>query len=502
MAKSNVEALIASIKNAGQKTASALKTILSEMDRSPAASRDGKLTARERLTSLLDEGTFSEIGAYVFRRNNEYDTEEGLESVICGWGSIDGQLVYCFAQDYDRAKGAVSEAHARKIREVYRLAMENGAPIVGVFDSAGAVIPEGVKALAGYSTLMSCAANASGVIPQIAVVPGICAGSAAVVAAMFDFLIITEETGAVSVNSPFVVNAQDIGKSKFAAETGLAARVAKNDSAAMAEARRLVSYLPSNNAEGTVFDKTNDSANRFLADDVFTAGGDVKALIGALADNGEFIELYADYAPSVTVGLLSVGGTVAGVIANNHAVDGGKLTIGAARKASRFLSFLDSFNIPAVTILDSEGPDVSADTERSTYAAELAKLASVYASARTPLVTLIAGEAYGATFSIMGSKAIGADVVYALEDAKIGALSAKAAVAFLWNDKIEGSVTREELEETWNETNGSPAAAAAAGEIDDIITLPEARQHIAAAIEMLASKSKSSPRKRHANMPL
>ena len=502
MAKSNVEALIASIKNAGQKTASALKTILGEMDRTPAEAADGKLTARERLTSLLDEGTFSELGAYVFRRNNEYDTEEGLESVICGWGSIDGTLVYCFAQDYSRAKGAVSEAHARKIREVYRLAMENGAPVIGVFDSAGAVIPEGVKALAGYSTIMSCVSDASGVIPQIAVVPGVCAGSAAVVAAMFDFLIITEETGAVSVNSPFVVNASDIGKSKFAAETGLAARVAKNDRAAMAEARRLVSYLPANNAEGTVFDKTNDNANRLLADDAFTAGGDVKTLISAVADKGEFIELYGSYAPSVTVGLLSVGGTVAGVIATNHAVNGGKLTIGAARKASRFLSFLDSFNIPAVTILDSEGPDVSADTERSTYAAELAKLASVYASARTPLVTLIAGEAYGAVFSIMGSKAIGADVVYALDTAKVGAMSAKAAVAFLWNDRIEGSVTREDLEATWDETNGSPAAAAAAGEIDDIIPLAEVRQHVAAAIEMLASKSKSSPRKRHANMPL
>jgi len=336
MAKSNVEAIIASIKNAGMKTAAALKTILSEQSQTPEVGKDGKLTARERITSILDAGTFSEIGTYMFRRGTEYDTEEGLESVICGWGSIDGQLVYCFSQDFSRSKGAVSENHAKKVCEIYRLAMENGAPVIGIFDSAGAVIPEGVKALAGYGAMMNAVANASGVIPQIAIVPGACAGSAAVIAGMFDFLIITKETGSISVNSPFVMNSKEAGTAAFASETGLAAAVAENDYAASLFARRLISFLPSNSSVGLIASEIcTDNLNRKLGNLNF--GGEALAVVSVIADNSMFLELTHDYAPGATTAFATIGGVKCGVVATSFAQNEGRIDTAAALSGLRAL---------------------------------------------------------------------------------------------------------------------------------------------------------------------
>ncbi len=460
-------------------------------------------SADERIAMLFDEGTFVETGAYVTRRNSEFEDNaaEELEGVVTGWGSVNGELVYAYSQDLSRTKGAVSETQAQKIAELYRLAVENGAPIVGIFDSAGAYLPEGIRALAAYGKIMKAASLASGVIPQIAVIPGIAQGAAAVVAGMYDFVIITEETGSLSVNPPFVVG-EEAGKSAFAAETGLAAIKAKDAAEAIGYAKLLLSLIPANNAEGTVDSFSADEINRLVSTEPYDKSRDMKDLVAAAADEGKVLTLWDDYAPEALCGLISLGGVVCGVAGNNYANNDGILTAAAARKLTKLISFCDCYNIPVITFVDSKGADVSLEAEKSPYAAELAKLAHTYAMARTPLVTLNVGEAYGSVFTLMGSKALGADVVLSLENAKIGVMPASSAVAFLWNDKITGEVTREALEEEWNNVVGTPIAAARAGEVDDIIESAELRQRLCAAVMMLQAKSSSAPFRRHVNMPL
>lgn len=501
MEKKHFDMIRDALKNAGIKTADALRKLLDEADGSAVSSAEA-LSARGRIEALFDEGTFMESGTFVRRRASELNAEDdAFEGVICGWGSVDGRLVFAFSQDYTRTKGALSEAQAEKIAEIYRLATENGAPVIGIFDSAGAYLPEGVRALAGYGKIMSCVSKASGVIPQIAVIPGVCAGSAAVVAGMFDFIIISDKKGNLSFNAPFVIG-NGAGGSQFVSKSGLAALSGANDSECIAKAKLLLSYLPMNNMEGTVEERSRDDANRLVDIAAYKESGDTAALVSAIADEGRYLELYASYAKEMTCGFISLGGVVCGIVANRKSENGGILTAGAARKAARMITLCDSFDIPVITVLDSEGPDVSAEAEASPYAAELAKLAYAYAGAKTAMVTVIAGEAYGALFSLMGSKALGADVVLALESAKVGALSAKRAVAFMWNDKITAEVSREELEAKWDETVSTPVAAAAAGQIDDIITDAELRQRVCGAIMMLSAKSKCTPVKRHSNMPL
>lgn len=502
MDKKNLEVLYHSLTGNPCKTASALREMLSERE-AAALSGNGTRSARERILSLFDEGTFMELGAYVMRRSSEFEAgkPDDLEAVICGFGSVNGCLVYAFSQDIHRTRGGVSEAQAKKIRDLYRLATENGAPVVGIFDSAGAYLPEGVRALAAYGAIMQEASLASGVVPQIAVIPGIAQGSAAIIAAMFDFLIITEKTASVSVNPPFLTG-KDTGKALFAKECGMASISAADDDAAMATVRELLSYLPANNAEGTIEAMSSDDCNRLVSLEEYTTTGDMKKCIAAFADDGKMLELWSDYAPEAVCAFCSVGGVICGVLANNHAVSDGTLTVAAARKLAKFLSFCDAFAIPVITVVDSHGLDVSREAEKAPYAAEIAKLAGLYASARTALITVIAGEAYGSIVPVMGSKNLGADLVLAREDAKIGVMNASAAVAFLWNDQINHTITREALEKEWDETVGTPAAAAMAGEVDDVIEDAELRQRLCAAVMMLRSKSKNAPVRRHANLPL
>ena len=457
------------------------------------------LSARDRITALFDEGTFTEIGAFTYRRVSEFDQKESdeFESVICGYGSIDDRLVYAFAQDMSRTKGSVSEAAAKKIASVYKLAVENGCPVIGVFDSAGAYLPEGVRALAGYGSVMKAAASASGIIPQIAVVAGVATGANAVLASMFDFVIACADAE-ISVNPPFVVGG---GKTENAVEAGVASFTAKTDAEAIVKAREILAYLPSNNEEGTVELNCMDDANRATDLSVYETNGDMSALLTSVADNAKFVEVNAGCADSVKVGFFSLGGTVCGVIATDHAKNDGKLSSKGARKAARFLSFCDCFSIPVVTVVDSEGFEICGAEEKNPYSAEIAKLAGAYATAKTALVTLVSGAAYGSVFSVLGSKAIGADIVFALDNAHISCLNPKSAVALLWNNKISAKTTREDLEAQWLDTEANVANAAKAGEIDDIIASAEVRQRLASAVNMLSCKA-GAARRRHANMPL
>ncbi len=493
MEKFNFEAFSNIIKDVTVKTASALRELLAQKD----VPSGGCLTARERLERLFDAGTFSEIGAYVRRRRSEFDgtDEYDFESVICGWGAVNGRLVYAFAQDTARSAGSVSEAHARKICETYRLAMENGAPIVGIFDSAGAVIPEGVRVLAGYGKIMKAASAASGVIPQIAVASGYVAGAAAVICGMFDLVIKTEDAS-LSVNPPFNTNTN--GK----ADLGVTAISAVDGADAVGKVRDILNYFPSNNFEGTPEGISNDSLNRPVSLDAYESAHDAHELISAFADNAKFIELYSNYAPEIIGGVASVGGTSVGIVATNKAADGGVITAAGARKASRLVSLFDSFNIPVITLVDSVGFDSSISSETSPFASELAKLASAYAAASSSMITVIVGEAYGSTFTVLGSKALGADVVLALDTAKIAAMNASSAVAFMMNDQITSDVSRKDLERQWDESIATPVEAASSGEIDDIIASAELRARIGAAVYMLTSKSQTPASRKHLTMPL
>ena len=504
MDKKDVESILTALKNVKVKTATALRQFLKDTDESNGAAAKEHLTARQRVDAFFDAGTFVEIGAFVKKRPNPIaDNEDCFESVICGYGAVEGRLVYAFAQDFSRTKGALSEAHAKKICNLYKLACENGAPIVGIFDSAGALLSDGVNALAGYGKIMSAVSAASGLIPQIAIVPGLCAGTAAAVAAMFDAIVTVADKTSLYVNSPFVLG--ENGSAEYADKTGLAAVKAADESSALAYARLILSYLPDNNYCGTDTMETRDDANRASG---VVPGDGTTAILSKIADNAKFLELYSAYAPEMTVALTALNGNAVGVIANNHQENGGKLTAAAARKAAKFLSLCDCFGLPVITLVDSEGLDVSLEAESSPYAAELAKLAYAYTSAETPIVTVVTGEAYGAVYTLMGSKSLGADLTFALDSAKIGVMSAERAVAFLANDKIGTAdehgeeMTREGLEAKWNETLGSAAEAAYAGEIDDIVAAEELRARLIAAVEMLSSKSKLVYDKRHANLPL
>lgn len=445
--------------------------------------------SKDRIECLFDAGTFVELGAYTRRPTSSED----FESVVCGYGAVDGKLVFAFAQDSGRTKGAFGERHAKKIADMYSLAVKNGAPVVGVFDSAGAVIYDGAAALAAYGKFMKCVSDASGIIPQIALIDGVCGGSSAVVASMFDFAVTVKDKSKLYVNSPFVIG-EEAGKSAFAVANGLAAAEAENEAEAFAFVKKLLSAIPQNNAEGVISADITDDINRAVSFD--SDNYKIDELIATLSDNGQFVRVYEKYADSLCAGFASFGGVMAGVVAVC-----GKLDIRAARAAAKTVSFCDSFGLPVLTLVDSEGLDVSLEAESAAYASELSRLAMAYASADNAKVTVVLGKAYGAAFTLLGSKAMGADMAYALEDACISVLSPEASVAFVWNDKV-GEKSREEVEAEWKEKCASAADAADCGEIDDVIESAELRQRICSALSMLALKANGTPERKHTVMPL
>ncbi len=442
----------------------------------------------DRMSALFDEGTFVEIGSFV-RRSSKPEEYEG---VVCGYGAVDGKLVFAFAQDSDRMKGAFDEVHARKIETLYKMAIDNGAPVVAMLDSAGALIFEGSAVLSGYGRMMKCVSEASGIIPQIAVISGVCAGMSSAIAAMYDFVITVKEKSKIYVNSPFVTG-EKTADAESAAANGIAALVAENAEDAEAKVKALIALLPANNADGTSLEVNDDDLNRKVS----VAGLDANALLEALADCGRFTELYTSYDKEMTVGFATFGGITAGIVFAH-----GDITVKGARKAAKFVTICDSFNIPLLTLVDSEGVASEKGTEAAPFASELAKLAFAYTSSKNAKVTVVVGKAYGAAYTLMGSKSVGADVAFALENAAISVLPPKAAVAFAWNDKITAEKSREELENEWKEKCSSPVDAAEKGDIDDVIADGELRQRICAAFGMLFSKAQSKPERKHVNMPL
>lgn len=449
---------------------------------------------RKLIASLFDEATFSEIGVYTKRSFSEFavtgETND-FEGVICGYGAVEGRLVYVFGQDLSRMDGAMDEKHARKIVALYEMAEKNGAPIVGIFNSTGANIYEGVSSLAAYGHVMRAVARLSGKVPQIAVIAGDCTGCAAPLAAMFDFIVSVRDAS-------FYVHTSDFEEQTEGNEP-TSAFIAKDGADAMRDVRILLSYLPSFAGEGTLTDHPCDSPDRLLGNVDF--GADVRNVVAALADNGVFDEVTRTYAPEMLTAFATLGGVRCGVLGNRTL--GGIATIGVreARKAARFISFCDAFSIPVVTLVDTDGFSFYDDVNQEPYASALASLAFAYAKSETAKVTVMLGRAVGGAFTVFGSKSIGADVVYALPEAEIGVLPTDAAVAFAWNDLVSENISRKSLEEEWRTSLASPVAAACRGEIDDIITVDEMRQKVLSAIYMLFSKNVKAD-KRHPILPL
>ena len=449
---------------------------------------------RKMIAALFDDATFSEIGVYTKRSFSEFavtgETND-FEGVICGYGAVEGRLVYAFGQDLSRMDGAMDEKHAKKIVALYEMAEKNGAPIVGIFNSTGANVYEGVSSLAAYGHIMRAVAELSGKVPQIAVIAGDCTGCAAPLASMFDFIVSVRDAS-------FYVHTSDFEDQSEGNEP-TSAFIAKDGADAMRDVRILLSYLPSFAGAGTLSDHPSDSPNRLLGTIDF--GADVRNVVAALADNGVFDEITRTYAPEMFTAFTTLGGVRCGVLGNRSL--GGIATIGVreAKKAARFFSFCDAFSIPVLTLVDTDGFSFYDDVNQEPYASALASLAFAYAKSKTAKVTVVLGRAVGGAFTIFGSKSIGVDVVYALADAEIGVLPTDAAVAFAWNDLVSENISRGELEEEWRTSLASPVAAACRGEIDDIISIDEMRQKVLSAIYMLAAKNTHID-KRHPILPL
>lgn len=451
--------------------------------------------ARDRLKAFFDADTFVELGAYTKRSFHEFvatEKTEQLEGVVCGYGAVCGARVFAFAQDPSRMKGALDARHAKKICDLYALAMKTGAPIVGIFDCAGADIFEGVEALAGYASLMRAVSDASGVIPQIAVIAGLCLGSLATLTSMFDMTVMAKGASLYMTSPTFLSKDAEEWKS-------LSSVQAEDVSAALAEAARLIAFLPSNASEALYPEESADSLNRMLA--ALDPDTDARGVLASVADHGIYHELNAEIAPEMITAFAVIGGVKCGVCASDYTVNEGKLTSAGARKAARFITLCDAFGLSVVTLANSAGIACEESVSNLSFASDLAKLASAYASASVPKVTVILGHAIGASYILLGAKSLGADIAYALDEAEIGALTAEDAVAFAWSDRITLTVSRDSLESEWKNTVASPIAAASTGEIDDIISITELRQRICTSLLLLSSKG-SADAYRHAIDPL
>jgi acetyl-CoA carboxylase carboxyltransferase component len=448
--------------------------------------------ARDFISGLFDERTFTELGAYIRRVPNEADKlfgtpDEGdFESVICGYGAVEGRLVYAFAQDSTKMKGALTSAHAKKITDLLDKALQSGAPVVGVFSSNGAVVTEGVAGMAGYGAIIRRFTECKGEIPLISIVDGVCASTAAAIASISDVTAITDK-GSLYVAPPFILKERysdnSAGSADFAAETGQADIRVKSSAEAAETVRTLLTKLPSNSGEVAV-DVSDDDLNR-LTPEISSLNPDsldIHDVIKAVSDEGFFFELGAGYAPELVSGIISLGGRSVGVVANQPEVNGGRITPKAAEKASKLIDLCDSFNIPILTLVDTLGFDISGEAEKYGFSQSLGLLGFSYSSASVPLVTVVIGPAYGGAYVLMGSKSLGADVCYALDTARIAPLAPDAAAEFL-----KGEMSKDEAKKIYGEKIASPLAAAKAGDIDDIIAAEELRQHIISAFEMLCS---------------
>lgn len=483
-----------------------------------------KLTARERICKLLDEGSFVEIDAFVTHRCADFGmdcVEAPGEGVVTGYGTVDGRLTYVYAQDFTVIGGSLGEMHAKKICKVMDMAAKMGAPIIGMNDSGGARIQEGIDALSGFGEIFFRNTRNSGVIPQISVIMGPCAGGAVYSPAITDFIFMVDKTSQMFITGPQViksvtgedVTADDLGGSKVHAEkSGVAHFTAASDEECIAQIRKLLSFLPSNNLEGTPVSEVTDEINRVsealttIVPDEPTKAYDVKNVITQIADNGDFFEVQKDFAKNIVVGFVKMNGISVGIIANQPKVMAGSLDIDSSDKAARFIRFCDSFNIPLVTLTDVPGYFPGVNQEQGGIIRHGAKLLYAYSEATVPKINVILRKAYGGAYIAMSSKHVGADVVMAWPTAEIAVMGPEGAANIIFKKDIANSAdpinTRAEKIQEYRNRFASPYVAAARGYVDDVIEPDSTRPRIIAALEMLMSKRDSLPAKKHGNFPV
>ena len=484
----------------------------------------GRLTARERLDLLLDRGSFRELDPFTRHRATDFGLENQVfpgDSVVTGWGTIDGRLVYVFSQDFTVLGGSLGEAHAKKIVKIQELALKTGAPIIGLNDSGGARIQEGVVALGGYADIFLRNTLASGVIPQISVIMGPCAGGAVYSPALTDFIFMVRNSSYMFVTGPEVVKAvthedvsfEDLGGASVHSETSGVCHVAADSEAdVLYLVRKLISFLPQNNMEDPLYKNTEDNPLRreeALDSIVPEDPGkpyDIKDVIGMIVDNGDFYEVHENYAANVVVGFARLGGHSIGIIANQPLVLAGVLDIDASEKAARFVRVCDSFNIPILTFEDVPGFLPGTTQEHGGIIRSGAKLLYAYCEATVPKLTVITRKAYGGAYCVMSSKHIRSDVNLAWPTAELAVMGPDGAVNIIFRKELadaENPVARKaELVAEYREKFANPYVAAAHGFIDDIIEPRDTRPRLINALEMLTNKRDLNPAKKHGNIPL
>ena len=484
----------------------------------------GKLTARERLELLLDPGSFVEIDAFVTNRSAATDDNGPHflgDGVVTGHGTIDGRLVFVFSQDFTVFGGSLSEAYAGKICKVMDLAMKVGAPIIGLNDSGGARIQEGVVSLGGYADIFLRNVLASGVIPQISVILGPCAGGAVYSPAMTDHIVMVEGTSYMFVTGPNVVKAvthEDVDAERLGGArthttiSGVAHLTARDEAEALDMARRVLGHLPQNNLETATRRPTSDPTDRAdleldtIVPDDPSKPYDMHSVIDRIVDDGEFLEIQPGWAANIVVGYAHLAGRSVGVIAQQPAVLAGALDIDASIKAARFVRTCDCFNIPLLTLVDVPGFLPGVGQEDGGIIKHGAKLLYAYCEATVPKLTVITRKAYGGAYDVMSSKHIRGDMNFAWPTAEIAVMGAEGAVNVIFKDEIsaaeDATAERARLVAEYEAQFANPYVAASHGYVDDVIFPSETRPRLIAALEMLANKRDTNPRKKHGNIPL
>jgi propionyl-CoA carboxylase beta chain len=486
--------------------------------------KKGKLTARERLEYLLDEGSFQEIDALVEHRCKDFDMDKNIipgDGVVCGHGTIDGRPIYCFAQDFTVYGGSLGEMHGLKICKVLDMALKNGFPVVGLNDSGGARIQEGVASLGSYAEIFFRNVRASGVVPQISVVMGPCAGGAVYSPAITDFVIMVDKTAHMFITGPEVIKTvtnEDVsfedlgGAATHATKSGVSHFTAQSDEEALDLARQLVNYFPANNMEKAPTKSCSDPADRVctsldsLIPDDDNKPYDVRKVIEEIVDNGAFLEVQADWAANIVVGFAHLAGNTVGVVANQPCILAGCLDIDASDKAARFVRFCDSFNIPLITLVDVPGFLPGTNQEWGGIIRHGAKLLYAYSEATVPKMTVILRKAYGGAYDVMGSKHIRSDLNLAWPSAQISVMGADGAVEIIHRNRIKSARNseqeRERLVEDFNDKLLNPWKAAGLGYLDDVIEPSQTRRRLAATLAILLDKEELRPARKHGNIPL
>ena len=489
-----------------------------------AQHKKGRLTARERLDLLLDRGSFREMDPFVVHRTTDFGLSEQKilsDSVVTGWGTIDGRLVYVYSQDFTVFGGSLGEVHAEKICKVMDMALKNGAPVIGLNDSGGARIQEGVVSLAGYADIFLRNTMSSGVIPQISAIMGPCAGGAVYSPALTDFIFMTRNTSYMFVTGPDVVKTvtheevtqEELGGASVHAEkSGVCHVAADSEADTLYLIRKLMGYLPQNNMEDSPLASTSDDPlrmeeelNNMVPDDA-NKPYDIKEIIRLIVDDGNFFEIHENYAANIVVGFARLGGQSVGIVANQPAVLAGVLDIDASEKGARFVRFCDAFNIPIITFEDVPGFLPGTYQEHNGIIRSGAKLLYAYCEATVPKLTVITRKAYGGAYCVMSSKHIRSDLNLAWPTSEIAVMGPDAAVNIIFRRELEAAkdpVKRKaELVAEYKEKFANPYVAASRGYIDDVIEPKETRPRLINALAMLSNKRDSNPAKKHGNIPL